>query len=84
MEQFYYQPQEIAFCPDIVKDWPKIILHPTDKNGRLKRVDGNPEEYKKLLNKAKDLLECYSITGVINDYDLKDFFDNASLLAEQS
>lgn len=31
----YYVAQERAMAPGIVRDWPKVIPHPTDKNGRL-------------------------------------------------
>lgn len=31
----FYLPQEAAFAPGIVKEWPEVIPHPTDNNGRL-------------------------------------------------
>lgn len=31
----YYIPQETAFCPGISGEWPSVIKHPTNKNGRL-------------------------------------------------
>lgn len=31
----YYITQETAFAPGIVKEWPKVIKHPKDRNGRL-------------------------------------------------
>ncbi len=35
----YYIPQEKAFAPGIVKNWPGVISHPTDPHGRLvKRI----------------------------------------------
>jgi hypothetical protein len=33
----YYVAQEAAFAPGIVKEWPAVIKHPKDKNGRLVR-----------------------------------------------
>lgn len=43
----YYIAQELGFaCPGIVKEWPNIIKHPTNKRGRLikRRMpkDGEP------------------------------------------
>lgn len=35
----YYEPQERAMAPGIVKSWPDVISHPTDPNGRLRRVE---------------------------------------------
>ncbi len=35
----YYLAQERAFAPGIVKEWPNVIPHPSDPNGRLlKRI----------------------------------------------
>jgi len=33
--EWCYIAQERAFAPGIVKDWPEIIPHPTNPNGRL-------------------------------------------------
>lgn len=35
----YYIAQEAAMAPGIVKEWPEIIKHPTNKNGRLKKIN---------------------------------------------
>lgn len=46
-ETVYYVAQEMAMAPGIVKDWPNIIKHPTDRNGRLKRLSVSPEAQRK-------------------------------------
>lgn len=33
----YYVTQETALCPGISGEWPGVIKHPTNKNGRLVR-----------------------------------------------
>jgi len=34
----YYVAQERAMAPGIVTDWPAVIKHPTNKNGRLVKL----------------------------------------------
>ena len=34
-----YITQERAFAPGICSEWPNIIPHPTNPNGRLKKID---------------------------------------------
>ena len=34
-----YLPQERAFASTTATEWPDIIAHPTDKNGRLVKMD---------------------------------------------
>lgn len=33
----HYITQEAAFAPGIVREWPTVIKHPKDRNGRLVR-----------------------------------------------
>ncbi len=35
----FYITQERAFAPGICSEWPNIISHPTNPNGRLKKID---------------------------------------------
>ena len=46
-ETVYYVTEEMAMAPGIVKEWPKLIYHPTDRNGRLKRMLVSPETQRK-------------------------------------
>ena len=34
----FYKAQERAMSPNVVKEWPAVIPHPTDKNGRLAKA----------------------------------------------
>lgn len=36
----YYVAQERAMAPGVVTDWPDVIKHPKDKNGRLVKLAG--------------------------------------------
>ncbi len=48
-----YIAQERAFAPGIVKEWPKVIPHPTDKNGRLVKVEFSERGNKRLIKKLE-------------------------------
>jgi len=47
----FYIAQERGLAPGIVKEWPDVIPHPTDKNGRLKKI--SEEELTILLTSTK-------------------------------
>ena len=36
----YYITQERAFAPGISGEWPKVIVKPDNKNGRLVKLEG--------------------------------------------
>ena len=52
LQYYWYEAQERAFAPGIVKEWPPVILHPTDRNGRLVRHSGN---WRDVLKEMRDL-----------------------------
>lgn len=51
----FYVAQEMAMAPGIVKDWPTVIMHPTDKNGRLVKLTVEEAERVRIL--LQDSLE---------------------------
>lgn len=62
----FYQTEEKAFAPGIVKEWPNVIPHPQDKNGRLSKVD-----VENLNNQIKVAVAEYFLT--INKADPEPF-----------
>lgn len=64
-----YVTQEKAFAPGIVKDWPDVINHPEDSNGRLTKLI--KEELSNYLNLLINEFEDKYYHCDINDEDLK-------------
>jgi len=70
----YYIAQESAMAPGIVKEWPEIIKHPKDKNGRLKKINlenmikTRMEQVQKEIDREGDYHQAF-LCGKLDGYE---------------
>lgn len=76
MSHYWYETQERAFAPGIVRDWPDVIRQPRKlPHGRLVRRDGDPRQWKAERDDLLDALRAfcgdYEATPTTSDTSLK-------------
>lgn len=73
-----YITQESAFAPGIVENWPTVIPHPTNKNGRLVVA----KDVNELIEQMRDCIYGYRELYDPTDVESGKLIDKADVIID--